>query len=78
VQGAATQGEEDVRAEIDPEKCLGYGECAAVAPDLFVVGDDELAHAQGDERAWADVESARLAMTGCPTRAITLIDAAAG
>jgi ferredoxin len=63
-----------MRAKIDLELCLGYGECAAVAPALFAVGDDDQSHVQGDDRDWADVRAARMAMGACPSQAITLVD----
>lgn len=56
---------------VDPDKCCGYGECVAVAPELFVIGDDNRAHLlQGPELSGAEAEQARMASYSCPVEAI--------
>jgi ferredoxin len=63
-----------MRAEIDRDLCMGYGECVLMAPHLFVVDKEGFAVDHGDDAAWSDLESARLAAAGCPTQAIVLVD----
>lgn len=56
---------------VDPEKCCGYGECVAIAPDLFEIGDDNRAHVLRDgELSGRDAERAREASYSCPVEAI--------
>lgn len=38
------QGPEPARAHVDQSRCRGHGQCAAVAPQVFVVGEDDRAH----------------------------------
>lgn len=55
---------------IDPERCMGAGNCAFWAPRTFDIGDDNVAivlDAQGDAE-----ENVRNAADGCPTQAISL------
>jgi ferredoxin len=59
-----------LRIEIDPERCMGSGNCSFWAPGTFDLGDDGLAHVvdaegDGDDRIL-------LAGEGCPTRAIAI------
>jgi ferredoxin len=62
-----------VKVAVDPEKCCGYGECVAVAPDLFQIGDDNLAHLlREDELTEQDVALAREASYSCPVEAIEI------
>ena len=55
---------------IDPEKCMGSGNCAFYAPATFDVGDDNVAFVldPGGDSA----EKIQLAVAGCPTQAITV------
>ncbi|MEV4377416.1 ferredoxin [Streptosporangium sp. NPDC049644] len=56
---------------IEFEKCCGFGECVALAPDLFRMGDDNRAHLIGDGTVnRADEERARTAAFACPAEAI--------
>ncbi|MCW2527494.1 MAG: 4Fe-4S single cluster domain [Pseudonocardiales bacterium] len=60
-----------MRAEIDADLCMGYGECVQVAPRLFAL-DADVATVIGDQGDWQDEAGARLAAAQCPTQAITL------
>jgi ferredoxin len=60
--------------QIDETRCLGYGECADTAPDVFVIGDDGISRLRSDfdpatldERAGAVLE----AVDRCPTQSIS-------
>jgi len=64
-----------VKVTIDPDKCCGYGECVAVAPDLFQIRDDNRAHLTLDgELSRRDAELAREASYSCPVEAIDIIE----
>jgi ferredoxin len=55
---------------IDPEKCMGSGNCSFWAPGTFELGDDGVAvvtDAQGDPE-----DKIVLAAKGCPTQAIAV------
>jgi ferredoxin len=59
-----------LRIEIDPEKCMGSGNCSFWAPSTFDLGDDGIAFvtdADGDPE-----EKILLAAQGCPTQAISV------
>lgn len=59
----------DIR--IDPETCMGSGNCQFWAPNVFDIDDDTgvayVVDAEGD-----DEEKVVLAARGCPTGAITV------
>jgi ferredoxin len=57
---------------IDKNECLGYGDCAAHAPDAFEV--DDVAHVVGSAPARDLLDAAK----ACPAEAITLIDLETG
>jgi ferredoxin len=59
-----------LRIEIDPEKCMGSGNCSFWAPATFDLGDDGVAYvvdAEGDPE-----DKVLLAAQGCPTQAISV------
>lgn len=63
-----------MRVIVDPALCEGNAVCAHVAPDVFEVGDDDLARVKQepiDEALRAKVD---LAVRRCPRQALTLVD----
>jgi ferredoxin len=59
------------RIEIDQSLCSGFGACAELAPDVFVVGDDGLATI----RVGASADPAVLeAAAACPMAAIMIVE----
>jgi ferredoxin len=61
-----------MRIVIDPERCVGSGNCLYWAPRTFDLDDDGVSRVvdpTGD-----DEERIRVAVEGCPTRAITVED----
>jgi len=57
---------------VDVELCEGNAVCANLAPEVFVVGDDDLAHVKAEpvpETLLAKVETA---VRRCPRQALTL------
>ncbi len=61
-----------IKARIDTETCLGYGDCVELAPDAFELGDTARVIGEtSDERL-------RDAARACPAEAISLFDAVTG
>jgi ferredoxin len=63
-----------MRVIVDPGLCEGNAVCSNVAPEVFVVGDDDLAQVKMDpidESLRAKVD---LAVRRCPRQALTLVD----
>jgi len=59
-----------MKISIDPEKCMGSGNCAFWAPATFDVGKDNVAYVLDPEGDPA--EKILLARDGCPTQAISV------
>jgi ferredoxin len=57
---------------IDPDACLAHGDCAAIAPGVFVVADIAEVIAPGTDA------QLRAAARACPAGAIVLRDSATG
>ncbi len=75
-----------IKVEVDAGKCLGFGSCVIVSPDVFRLDErpgkgvfrsraklDVL-----DEAGGKDYENLRIAAQSCPTQAITIIDRKTG
>ena len=75
-----------IKVEVDPDKCLGFGSCVIVSPDVFRLDErpgkgvfqssaklDVL-----DEAGGKDLENLMMAAQSCPTQAITIIDRKTG
>ena len=63
-----------MRVIVDPGLCEGNAVCSNVAPEVFVVGDDDLAQVKLDpidESRRAEVD---LAVRRCPRQALKLVD----
>jgi ferredoxin len=55
--------------------CCGYGECVAIAPQLFKIGDGNYAELlKGAELTGEDAELAREASYSCPVEAIEIAE----
>ena len=66
-----------IRVEVDRGLCRGYANCLEAAPDVFDLGDDDIAFVTASdypEDRRADLERAA---QRCPVRAITLHEAGA-
>jgi ferredoxin len=55
---------------IDPQRCMGSGNCAFWAPATFDIGDDGIAFVVDPEGDSED--KVRNAVDGCPTQAISI------
>jgi len=82
----ASETESDIRVEVDPDKCLGFGSCVIVSPDVFRL-DERPGKGVFRSRAKLDVldqtggkdfDNLLIAAQSCPTQAITIIDRKTG
>ncbi len=58
-----------MKIHIDEHTCTGHGVCEEIAPHLFEVGDDGIAHLVGTPGA-ADLKAVLDAVDQCPARAL--------
>ena len=61
-----------MKAKVDTGTCTGCTLCTDVAPEVFAMGDDGLAHPVGEEVPAAAEASAQEAASSCPVSAITV------
>ena len=82
----AAELEGGIKVEVDADKCLGFGSCVIVSPDVFRLDERP---GQGvfqsrakldvlDEGGGKDFENLRIAAQSCPTQAISIIDRKTG
>lgn len=85
-QAPAEEREGGIKVEVEADKCLGFGSCVIVSPDVFRLDErpgrgvfrsraklDVL-----DEAGGKDYENLLIAAQSCPTQAITIIDRKTG
>jgi ferredoxin/uncharacterized protein YuzE len=85
-QATAEETEGGIKVEVDADKCLGFGSCVIISPDVFRLDErpgkgvfrsraklDVL-----DEAGGKDFENLLIAAQSCPTQAITIIDRKTG
>ena len=58
---------------IDPELCIGSGDCERLAPDAFELREDLGVSVPRPAAATTDVELLVRAAVGCPTQAIRVL-----
>ena len=63
-----------MQVEVDPQKCIGSGSCEMLAPEVFEVGEDGLAHVLVVEPGSELHDKVRAAAQSCPTSAISVIE----
>ena len=61
-----------MNAKVDAGTCTGCTLCTDIAPDVFAMGDDGLAHAKADVVPAAAEATAKEAADSCPVSAITV------
>jgi ferredoxin len=68
-----TGASKTLRVTIDPDRCVGYGRCAAVTPGIFMI-DEDTGKAYYDEAEILDAtpKSIFAAARACPTQAIVV------
>jgi len=85
-QASAEEGEGELRVDVDADKCLGFGSCVIVSPDVFRL-DERPGKGVFQSRAKLDVldqaggkdfDNLLMAAQSCPTQAITIIDRKTG
>lgn len=59
-----------MKATVDAGTCTGCTICADIAPDVFEMGDDGLAHAKAEDVPATAEASAQEAAGSCPVEAI--------
>ena len=85
-RGSAEETEGGLKVEVDPDKCLGFGSCVIVSPDVFRLDErpgTAVFRSQAkldvlDESGGKDFENLMIAAQSCPTQAITIIDRKTG
>jgi ferredoxin len=61
-----------MKIRIDEEKCCGYAACLSAAPELFDLGDDNIAVVLNVSPDPGQYPAAREAAGACPTDAIVV------
>lgn len=61
-----------MRVKIDELLCEGHALCMGIAPDIFQVGDDDLARVVMDEVPEARRDAVQNAVRSCPKQAISV------
>ena len=61
-----------MNAKVDAGTCTGCTLCTDIAPDVFAMGDDGLAHAKAETVPVAAEATAKEAADSCPVSAITV------
>ena len=83
---SAEEGEGELRVDVDADKCLGFGSCVIVSPDVFRL-DERPGKGVFRSRAKLDVldqaggrdfDNLLMAAQSCPTQAITILDRKTG
>ncbi len=59
-----------MKVKIDEEQCTGCGICSDTCPEIFELGDDDLAHVKNPNPT--DMNCAKEAAESCPTEAIII------
>jgi ferredoxin/uncharacterized protein YuzE len=85
-QVMAEEAKGGLKVEVDPDKCLGFGSCVIVSPDVFRLDERPgkgVFRSQAkldvlDEAGGRDFENLQIAAQYCPTQAITIIDRKTG
>jgi len=63
-----------MRVVIDPDLCEGNAECMKIAPEVFVVGDDDRARLLVERPPDALRARVEIAVRRCPRQALALRD----
>jgi ferredoxin/uncharacterized protein YuzE len=85
-QATADEHEGGWMVDVDADKCLGFGSCVIVSPDIFRLDERP---GQGvfrsrakldvlDETGGKDFDRLRMAAQSCPTQAISIVDRKTG
>jgi ferredoxin len=61
-----------MRITIDPDKCCGYGDCVLAGPDVFDLGDDNVACLRVRDPSPELYDQAAAGAAACPVEAIEI------
>lgn len=61
-----------MKVRVDPDLCAGCGPCTEVCPEVFELGDDNLAHVKLDPVPPELEDKVREARDACPPGAIVI------
>lgn len=61
-----------MKASVNKELCIGCGLCAEICPEVFAMGDDNIAIVIAEESPESAQETVQDAATSCPVEAIQL------
>jgi ferredoxin len=62
-----------IHVRIDPDRCVGNGRCAALAPGFFMIDEDtNKAYYEPESLVGAEPKVIFAAARGCPTQAIII------
>ena len=59
-----------MNVKVIEDKCIGCGQCEAVCPDVFQIGDEGFAEVITNEFKDELIDDIKMAASGCPTDAI--------
>lgn len=63
-----------MKVSVDEQRCEGHAVCQGIAPDIFLVDDDEISRVLVPEPAPDRYDAVRQAAMQCPKQAITVED----
>lgn len=61
-----------MKASIDESTCTGCNACVDACPDVFEMGDDNIAKVKGDSVPEGAADACREAAAACPVTCITI------
>lgn len=61
-----------VQLRVDPEICVGIGQCEMLEPEVFFIGDDAISTVV--DGATLPAERAAIVIERCPSGAISIVD----
>ena len=59
-----------MKVNVVEDRCIGCGQCEAVCPEVFQIGDEGFAEVVKDE--YEEIDDIKMAASGCPTDAIEI------
>jgi ferredoxin len=63
-----------LRVVVDADQCQGNGMCAMIAPEVFALDDDSVAHTLAADVTAEDEPAVREAVDLCPRSALSLVE----